>query len=142
MEKKKIIWIDDDIETPILDPYVDELEEDGFSIIKVKKTDGFMDLIKNESDTITAILVDIIMPPGDIDFGEARGGLRTGIVILKKILEDRDLETIPKIVVSNVDDSVVIDFCKKQSIPCLSKGEYFSNTFVEKVKELILKELK
>ena len=53
------------------------------------------------------------MPPGDIDFGEARGGLRTGIVILKKILEDRDLETIPKIVVSNVDDSVVIDFCKK-----------------------------
>ena len=38
-QNKQILWIDDDIKSSILRPYVDEFFDNGYSILKVKNPD-------------------------------------------------------------------------------------------------------
>ena len=137
MEKKRIAWIDDDIQSSLLVPYIDEFSDNGVEIIKIKSVEGIVEILKKEAQTLSAILVDIIMPPESLDFGKTRGGLRTGQVVLKLILEEKSLNTIPIVVVTNIDDSKVSDFCKDSKIPCIKKGDYFSDTFVEAILHII-----
>ena len=62
MEKKRIVWIDDDIESPILRPYIDEFEENNYEVIKVKEIDNILPILKKEAEKkIHAMLLDIIM---------------------------------------------------------------------------------
>lgn len=137
METKRIVWIDDDIDKSILRPYVDEFEENGFEIIKIKSINNILHLLKNETKKISAILVDIIMPPMNLNFRETLGGLRTGLAVLKKIKEEDSLKDIPLITVTNVDDDEVKSFCLDKSIPCIEKKDYFSDEFVAKISEII-----
>ncbi len=140
MERKRIVWVDDEIETSILEPYVEEFIDNGIDIIKVKNVDGLMGVLKKEAqDSLSAILVDIIMPPGHLNYSETKGGLRTGIVVLNEILKENALRNIPKVVVSNVDDANVDEFCQKHEILYIKKYEYFANTFVERIIEEIIK---
>ena len=136
--KKRIVWIDDDIDTPILRPYVDEFEDNDFEVIKIKDISNFMDVLKKEAkNSISAILVDILMPPQNLDFSETRGGLRTGIVIIKKILNEEELKGIPIVAFTNVDDTVIDKFCKHYHISCIEKKNYYSDELVEKIEEII-----
>lgn len=137
MEKKKIVWIDDDIDTSILRPYVDEFEENDFEIVKLESIDNLLPFLKEEANTISAILVDIIMPPLHLDFKETRGGLRTGLVVLKNIKKEKSLNEIPLIVVTNVDDDIVKAFCNQNRIPCIEKKNYFSDEFVAVIINII-----
>ena len=122
MKKKRIVWIDDDIDKPVLRPYVDEFEENNFEVIKVKEIDNYLSILKNEAQrALSAILVDINMPTGHLDFRKTRGGLRTGLIILENILKENTLNNIPLIVFTNVDDVAVNVFCKDRSIPYLKK---------------------
>lgn len=50
MEKKRIVWIDDDIESPILRPYIDEFEEKNYEVIKVKEIDNILPILKKEAE--------------------------------------------------------------------------------------------
>ena len=126
MEKKRIVWIDDDIYSPILRPYIDEFEENNFEVVKIK-----------DIDNLLPILVDIIMPPQNLDFSKTRGGLRTGIVVIENILNDVTLKNIPIVAFTNVDDLVVNNFFRNKSIMCLEKKNYFSNEFVAKIDSFI-----
>jgi len=136
---KRIIWIDDDINGLYLRPYVDEFEENDFEIIKVMKADDVDNILQNEiTDSLTAIIIDISMPPGDnINFREARGGLRTGKIILERLLSDMSISSVPKIVFTNVDDEEVEQFCMNNSIPYLKKENYFSDEFVDYIGNLM-----
>ena len=95
-------------------------------------------ILKIEAEkSLSAILVDIAMPPGHLDFRETRGGLRTGIVVIKELLKEDSLKSIPIIVFTNVDDVAVNDFCKDRSIPYLRKEDYFSDKFVVEIDKII-----
>lgn len=143
MEKKRIVWVDDEIKTSILEPYVDEFIDNGIDIIKVKNVDGLMGVLKKEAqDSLSAILVDIIMPPENLNYGETKGGLRTGIVVLNEVLKEDTLRNIPKVAVTNVDDVKVNEFCQEHKIPYIKKYDYFANTFVAKILEEINKNKK
>jgi CheY-like chemotaxis protein len=136
--KKRIVWIDDYIDTPILRPYVDEFEDNDFEVIKIKEVSNFMEILKKEAKkTVSAILVDILMPPQHFDFSETRGGLRTGIVVIKQILKEGELKGIPIVAFTNVDDSVINEFCREKHIQCIEKRNYFSDEFVAKIDEII-----
>ena len=143
MAKRRIVWIDDDINTPILRPYVDEFEENNFEIIKVSGIENLISDLKKEAEkTLSAILIDIIMPPQHLDFRKTRGGLTTGVVIIEDILEDVSFKNIPIIVVTNVDDVAINDYCKEKDICCIEKKDYFSDSFVSKIDEIINNSMK
>ena len=137
--KKRIIWIDDDIHRLFLRPYIEEFEENGFNIIKVAQADNVKDTLQNEiNDSLTAIIIDIAMPTGNkISFSEARGGLRTGKIILETLLNDKRISNVQKVVFTNVEDEVVKRYCMENSIPYFKKEHFFSNEFVDKINELI-----
>ena len=42
MEKKRIVWIDDDIDNLFLRPYVDEFEDNNFEVIKIKTINNLL----------------------------------------------------------------------------------------------------
>ena len=137
MEKKKIAWVDDDIQSSLLSPYIDEFYDYNVEIVRIKSVKGLLETLEKEALSLSAILIDTIMPPENLDFGKTRGGLRTGLFIIEQLLNDDTLKNIPIVCVTNVDDIKVSDFCSQNSIPCLKKGDYFSNTFVEAILEII-----
>lgn len=140
MEKKRIVWIDDDIESPILRPYIDEFEENNYEVIKVKEIDNILPILKKEAEKkIHAMLLDIIMPPRNLDFSKTRGGLRTGLVVIENILKEDFLKNIPIVFVTNVDDILVNNFCRDRAIPCIEKKDFFSDEFVAIIEEIINK---
>ena len=140
MEKKRIVWIDDDINTKLLKGFVDEFEEKNFEVIKIETINNLLPILKIEAEkSLSAIIVDIAMPPGHLDFRETRGGLRTGIVVIKELLKEDSLKSIPIIVFTNVNDEVVKVFCKDRSIPYLRKEDYFYNKFILEIEEIIKK---
>lgn len=137
MTKKKIAWIDDEINKFLLRPYVDELEENNYEVVKINSTENLIQHLKEESASLAAILIDIIMPPVGLDFAETRGGLRTGLVILKKIRAESSLSGIPLIIVTNLDDEVTKKYCEVNKIPYITKSNYFSDEFVRKISDII-----
>lgn len=138
--RKKIIWIDDDINRSFLRPYVVELMDNDFDIIKVNASDDVKNNLENMKgdNSLVAIIIDIAMPTGNIiNFRKARGGLRTGIIILKDLLKNENYAKVPKIVFTNVDDEEVKKFCKGNDIPYLKKVEYFPDMLVDEIMNLI-----
>ena len=135
----KILWIDDDIHRSFLRPYVDELIENQFSIIKVNNVDDINDTInKEEKGSISLIIVDIAMPPGKkIDLRLARGGLRTGKIILEQLEKNGIVKNAPKVVFTNVDDDIVKNYCENKNIPYLKKEDYFADEFVNELSLII-----
>lgn len=143
MCRKRIAWIDDNINTSILEPYVDEFIDNGIEIVKIKTVMGLMETLKKElQNSLFAILVDIIMPSENYDDGKTRGGLRTGLLVLEEILNEASLKNIPIIAVTNVDDNELNKFCEKHSIPRLKKHDYFSDGFVVAINKEIEKHQK
>ena len=141
MKKNRIVWVDDQINTLLLEPYVDEFIDNGFEVIRVDRVfDGLISVLKAQVQTsLSAILIDIIMPPGDLDFGETRGGMRTGIVVLQELMKEDSLKSIPIVVVTNADDETVRSICLEYGIPYLQKSEFFADTFVTRIMEIIHK---
>lgn len=140
MDNKRIAWVDDNINTQILKTYIDEFEDNGIEVVKIKTVEGLLENLKKElQNSLSAILIDIIMPPGNYDDGKTRGGLRTGIPVLEDILKEDLFKNIPIIVVTNVDDAEVTKFCETNAIPRLKKHDFFSDSFVIAVNEEIKK---
>lgn len=138
-KKKRIVWIDDDINTPILTPYVDEFEDNNFEIIKIESIDNLLPILKIEAkESLQAILVDIIMPYKHLGFGKTRGGLRTGLFVIKDILNEDSLKSIPIIAITNGDDTYVKNYIINNCIPYIEKKSYFSNELVAIVNKIIV----
>lgn len=134
---KKILWVDDDIKRLELSVDIDEFIDKGFEIIKAANPDECSEIIEQRHD-FECIIVDISMPTGkNIDFGEAKGGMRTGLIILKNLAKNEELKNIKKVVYTIVDDEEVRNYCEENNITYLSKRNYLSDTFVEKISQLI-----
>jgi CheY-like chemotaxis protein len=134
---KKILWIDDDIYSQALKPYIDEFEENGFSVFGVANPDDIEDKITLMPD-LSCIILDISMPYGTkIKAGEARLGMKTGFVILQRLVNNPLRNNIQKIVFTITDNGDIREYCKQKEIEYLAKRDYLAYTFVEKVKEIL-----
>ena len=138
--KVKILWIDDDIFRLKLRPYIDEFHDNGFEIVGVANPDDIEKSLAENAD-IKCIIVDISMPTGkDIDVGESKMGMRTGLLVLKKLNENPNLTAIKKVVFTIVTDEHVQAYCESNGIKCLQKQNYLTDTFLRKIKEIITNE--
>lgn len=135
--KIKILWIDDDIFRRKLQPYVDELNENGFEIIGVANPDDIDMSIDLHSD-IQCIIVDISMPIGkSINANEAKMGMRTGLVVLQNLNNNANLNHIKKVIFTVTDDDVVRAYCNDNGVPYLQKQNYLTDTFVKEIKRIL-----
>lgn len=134
---KKILWIDDDINRDSLRAYVDELDDNGFSIIRAANPDVAEKILKNEKD-FGCIIIDISIPTGaNIGFEEAKAGTQTGLVFLKKLIDNNELNHSKKVVFTIVDVIDVTLFCKEKNVTYIPKQKELPDTFCEKIKGLI-----
>lgn len=139
MNKIRVIWIDDEIDTIYLRPFVKELEEKGIDVIKVKKIDDIDATIQNEDkNSLTMIILDIAMPPKEnISFRDARGGVRTGQIILEELLKNDNVSCVKKVVFTQVEDEEVEKYCINNQVPYLKKEDYFEDEFYDAIMGLI-----
>jgi CheY-like chemotaxis protein len=135
---KNILWIDDGIESSALRPYIDEFNENGFTIIRAANPDECDEILNSRQD-FQCIIVDISMPLGQtIKYGEAKGGFLTGLVVLKKIVDNPKVKNVKKIVFTIVENNAdVREYCTNNHIEYLEKQRYLADTFVAKVKDIL-----
>lgn len=131
---KRILWIDDDINNPELQTERFELEKDNFIIVDIETPDKGFDVLKTDIN-FGCVIIDISMPRGQsISFEEARGGMRTGLIILRRLLADNRLNDIKKIVYTVIDDGEIIKECEENNVLYIKKGWCLSSEFVEIIK--------
>ena len=140
MENLNILWIDDDINSMSLKPYLDEIKDYGYEIYGVENPDKVQNALEKCFKHLSLIIIDISMPLGNsIDASEARNGTRTGLVLLKQISANRLLDSVPIIVFTIVNDQGVKEWCDNQSIPYLHKQTEFPETLLLKINKIIKK---
>lgn len=133
----RILWIDDDVKRLELSVDIDEFTDRGFIITQAENPDEFNEIIADRQD-FQCIIVDISMPTGKhINFGEAKGGMRTGLIVLRQIVANEKLNDILKVAYTIVNDDEVISFCKENDIYYLDKGKYLSDSFVDRIEQLL-----
>lgn len=109
----KILWIDDD--RLYVRPLADDLEDHGHSVERVFRADEGYEKISQNPDLYDLILVDVMMTAwGRFAVDEAKGGRRTGLVILRHLSEEHpELLARTKVVTVVSDPSVkktVVDY--------------------------------
>lgn len=138
MEKmNKILWIDDDIKRRELRTDIDEFEYQGYQIVPAANPDELETIISSQTD-FECLIIDISMPTGkNIDFGEAKGGMRTGLVVLKKLVNNPKFKEVKKVVYTIVDDEETRNYCEDNNIPYLEKQNYLPDSFVAEIKKIL-----
>lgn len=135
-ESITVLWVDDDINNSRLRVERDEFEENEITIIRAENPDECLEQLNNSK--VDLIILDISMPlGGNIQPQESLGGMRTGLVLLKILMEKEQTKGIKKIIYTIVDDQDVKEYCSKNDIPYLSKQEIFPEELVEKVKQMM-----
>jgi len=147
-EKKKILWIDDDINKPALEPDRDELERRNCTIIDMIDPDGFMKEIKNSNECINGFpidcfIIDAMMPHGNyLSLKETKNTTRTGLVLIKKLFDSRKFQNVPVIVYSVLDEEEIMDFCSEHGIPLdrvtILNKSLKPREFADKIVEILL----
>ncbi len=95
-----ILFIDDEPE--YITPYVDAFRLEGFEVQVISDVDVAWHIIRNNKDSVDAVFLDIMMPPGRLFSGsDTKEGLRTGLNFLH-LMKQLD-EHIPVICLTNAD---------------------------------------
>ena len=137
MNRKNILWVDDDIDRCALTADRDELESRGCKIIKASRPEDLLKVLHEQTLQIDCIIVDISMPTGELDMKEADYGMRTGRTLIRKIRESVSIyKDTPIIVYTVIGDDDVRQYCKDNNIPYLNKS-ISSEEFADSVMDLL-----
>ena len=133
MEKKRILWIEDDAD--MLMGLVRPLERDGHEIIVVNNEREALEKVNESESDFDLLLFDIIIPTGikgdvgDVPF--------VGMRLLKKLLVELKIKT-PIIVLSVVRDSDLIDEMYRMGVEkVLPKGAFLPSKLRDEVYETL-----
>ncbi len=123
MNTKNILWVDDDVSRFALLLDRDELESRGCKIIEAPNPNELIKVLRDQLYHIDCIIVDMVMPSGDLDMVEAGYGTRTGLSLIKLIREtDSKYKDVKIIVYSVLGDEDVRKYCRDNAIPYLNKA--------------------
>ena len=148
-EEKNILWVDDDVNRPALEPDRDELKERNSNIIGVPGPDGFIKIINEGNDQIRVdgflvdcLLMDTMLPNGEeLSSKETDNTTKTGLTLIKKLFESGKYENIPIIIYSVVDEDEIKDYCSEKGIPLdkitILNKSMTSRMFANKVVEIV-----
>jgi len=109
-----ILLVDD--EAARMASHVDELELSGYRVAQAT-TVAELRLFIQGSETPDAVLLDVMMPPGDL--ANARDGLRTGIALLDEIR--KRWPEVPVIVLTNVSDTGILSAAEQSGARVVHK---------------------
>ncbi len=117
---KKILIVED--EWPLLKVLTEEFEREKFTVIQARDgVEGLESALQNNPDLI---LLDIIMPKMD------------GIMMLKKLREDKRGKNVPVIILTNLNDSETAgEALKNRAYDYLVKADWRIEDLVKKVSE-------
>ncbi len=128
-----ILWVDDDLESSIAS-YIDELEEDGYDVIKASNSAEMWDQVEKNSQSISLILMDIMLPTGgDLSSSETKGGMITGLVLLEKLKSKGIIPATPVIIFTILSDQEVAEWANRNSVPQLKKQNTLPSELLEKI---------
>lgn len=134
--KGVILFVDDDRRS--VKPYVDELEEAGYTVILEEKVDIAYRKFTRMHTKLVLVVLDLMMPPGKLFGSDPRAdlGLRTGELLLDKL---RELSSkIPVVVLSNVSNEKRIrDINARPHTTFCSKATIFPWQLAETVDQLL-----
>lgn len=138
MNRKNILWVDDDIDRFALMADRDELESRGGSIIKAPRPEDLLKVLREQILKIDGIIVDISMPTGELDMEEAEYGMRTGLALIRKIREsDSIYKDTPIIVYTVIGKDDVRQYCDDNHIPYRNKSSVSSKEFADFVMDYL-----
>jgi CheY-like chemotaxis protein len=128
-----IFFVDDD--RRYIKDYVEEIESRHYSVIhKHSIDDAFKSAIEHIHD-IQLLVVDMMMPPGDLlDERDNENGKRTGILFIKKLEEEIGRIEFPLIVFTHVNIERLDFQCRKYQ-----KEDYTPDDFANKIEQIINK---
>ncbi|MFN7929346.1 MAG: response regulator [Blastocatellia bacterium] len=131
-----ILFIDDEDEMESFELGL-KLSEYEYQVKRVTNVDDAWEYLNCNEVQIKLIIMDIMIPPGDLfNDVDTKGGLRTGLDLLEKIREKNN--SLPVIVFSNVSDQKIISHFQRQP-KCLflRKEEEGAFTLPHKVHQLL-----
>ena len=132
---KQLLWIDDDINSMSLQPYIHEFIENGWEILAAPSIEEAEEILKLNGDTIKCIITDIMMPsPQSMNFS-AKGGHETGFIFSKWIKKNYPL--IPVICLSIAGNEIIKEWFEQNKYVYLSKRRELPDTLLEKVESLV-----
>lgn len=122
-KKRNILWVDDDIKKPALEPDRDELKERNCKITEMTGPKSFLEKLNDSNERIDGVLIDCflidtMLPNGDnLTFKETDNNTKTGLILLKRLIESGKYREVPIIVYSVIDEDEIRDFCLEKRIP-------------------------
>lgn len=123
-ERKNILWVDDDVNKPALEPDREEIDSRNCIIIEAAKPAEFLKIINEGAYKIDGIIIDISMRIGNsLSIEETRNGTRTGLALVKRLKESQNYKDVPIVVYTVIDDDDVISYCEENEIPYLKKSD-------------------
>jgi len=111
--RRQILWVEDEIYfTRSLILNIEDLS--GYKVLIAETCREALDHIKNPSGNISAVVLDVMMDPGDsLNLTETHAGYRTGLALARRI---RELEhEMPILAVTASPDPEVHEWFSKQS---------------------------
>jgi CheY-like chemotaxis protein len=120
-----------------MEVYAKDLEISGFEVLFKSDVDEALTFLKQEPDTISLLILDLMLPPGksfkDEDTNE---GLRTGINFYRRVRSI--LPATPVVILTNVSDEKVEDwFQDKVNCWFFQKKDLFPFELTEVIKKIL-----
>ena len=120
--KPKILLVDDD--NLVMRFYTRALEKTGYEVRQTYNPDKTFEFIEKEKPDLSAIILDIMMPPGEKYRNEdTREGLRTGTFLYNDLKSQ--YPEVPVVVLTNVTDQEIIrQFPSDPGLRIVNKLDY------------------
>lgn len=136
MKKNKVLWVDDDIDFALYS-FMDELEESDYRVIRAQNPDVAWQQL--EDNDIDAIIMDIMMPTGELLKSEtSQKGMYTGLKLLEKIKQEPQYAKIPALIFTILNkDQEVEDWAQREKVEILRKLQIYPEDLVEAIDKLV-----
>lgn len=128
----KVLFIDDEPEN--IKSFMQAFELSNYDIEVISNVDDAWKIVQAESPEILAIILDIMMPPGDLlEYEKTKQGLRSGVFFIEKIKQFD--ERIPVVILTNVDKSELVNITHRNFL-VYEKKDISPWSLVEKVSDM------
>jgi CheY-like chemotaxis protein len=130
-----ILFVDDE-ERPI-NTFMEELTRSGYDVKLETTIEGALRYFRANFDQIQLVVLDIMMPYGEVfSAAETEGGLRTGVRLYKKLREES--RELPVIIFTNVSAQPIEEaFSDQPRCRFLTKIDFFPFEFREEVASML-----
>ena len=130
---KKVLWVDDDVNTGALRAFVDEFSDNNIEIIKINNPDGFLEILSNLD--FDCLIMDMMMPIGEkLTLNDTKGGIHTGFKLLEEYLKQDSPK--PIVIFTILSDEYVKKWATDNNIPYKQKQNEVPESFVNFIKSL------